>query len=70
VVCFRQKGFIEQHEDHEDDDNEHRHDDAGPTEGSHAVMYDSDSPGCCDCTNGDAWKEDWYVQVPWLYINM
>jgi len=29
-------------------------------------MYDSDSPGCCDCTNGDAWKEDWYVQVPWL----
>ncbi|CAM6029624.1 unnamed protein product, partial [Sphagnum balticum] len=54
-----QKGFIEQHEDHEDDNNEHRHDDAGPTEGSHAVMYDSDSPGCCDCTDGDAWKEDW-----------
>jgi hypothetical protein len=29
-------------------------------------MYDGDSPGCCDCTNGDVWKEDWYVLVPWL----
>jgi hypothetical protein len=44
VVCFRQKAFIEQHEDHEDDDNEHRHDDAGPTEGSHAGREAADSP--------------------------
>ncbi len=43
MVCFRQKGFIEQHEDHEEDDNEHRHDDAGPTEGSDAGREAADS---------------------------
>jgi hypothetical protein len=35
VVCFRQKAFLEQHGDHEEEDDEHRYDDAGPTEGSH-----------------------------------
>jgi len=32
----QQKAFLEQHGDHEEEDDEHRYDDAGPTEGSHA----------------------------------
>ncbi len=51
MVCFRQKGFIEQHEDHEDDDNEHRLDDAGPTEGSHAGREAADSLESVECVS-------------------
>ncbi|CAM6048970.1 unnamed protein product [Sphagnum compactum] len=32
----QQKAFLEQHGDHEEEDDKHRYDDAGPTEGSHA----------------------------------
>jgi E3 ubiquitin-protein ligase UBR1/E3 ubiquitin-protein ligase UBR3 len=32
----QQKAFLEQHGDHEEEDDEHRYDDAGPTDGSHA----------------------------------
>jgi E3 ubiquitin-protein ligase UBR1 len=31
----QQKAFLEQHGDHEEEDDEHGYDDAGPTEGSH-----------------------------------
>ncbi len=43
MVWFRQKAFLEQHGDHEEEDDEHRYDDAGPTEGSHAGREAADS---------------------------
>jgi hypothetical protein len=30
------------------------------------VMYHSESGGCCDCGDKDAWKEEGYVPFPWL----
>jgi hypothetical protein len=30
------------------------------------VMYHSESGGCCDCGDKDAWKEEGYVPFPCL----
>ncbi len=34
------------------------------------VMYNSDSGGCCDCGDKDAWKEEGYVQSHGLLVDM
>lgn len=37
--------------------------------GMYAVMYHSESGGCCDCGDRAAWKESGYIRVALIKSN-